>query len=202
MLKGIYIDSALQMITGGDISDESAVWRDDIEALLPAAVNYALVGGLFDESNQEHDRDIPGSFVGVFEGVSVDRTGAHPQFVLPKTMVPLSSDRGLRLVTTIAGDHVYNKMNDNFFAGWHYYKNILKERMYKLFGTSCRLFNIPDLEEAVTVYMIVSTEDYLDTEHLPVPAGKEVIVIEQLFKMFSRQRLERDDKIEDKTDIN
>lgn len=202
MIKGHYIDGVLQMITGGDISDESAVWREDIEAFLPAAVNYGLVGGLFDQANQEHDRDIPGSFVGVFENVAVDRTGPVPTFTLPKTIVPLSSDRGLRLVTTVSGDHVYNKMNDNMYAGWHYYKKIIKERFYKLQGVTCRLFNIPDIEDAVTVAMIVSTEDYADTDHLPVPAGKEGVVIDQLFKMFARQRLERDDKIEDKTDIN
>lgn len=202
MLKGYYIDSAHAIVTGGDITDESAVWREDIDALLPAAVNFALVGGLFDQGNQEHDRDIPGSFVGVFENVAVDRTGANPKFTLPKTIVPLSSDRGVRLVTTPSGDHVYNKMNDNLYAGWHYYQKIIKERLYKLQGVTCRLFNIPDLEQFVTVAMIVSTEDYLDTDHLPVPAGKEMIVVQQLVQLFTRQRLERDDKIEDKTDIN
>lgn len=202
MIKGHYIDGVLQMINGGDISDESAVWREDIEAFLPAAVNFGLTGGLFVQANQEHDRDIPGSFVGVFENVAVDRTGAVPTFTLPKTIVPLSSDRGLRLVTTVAGNHVYNKMNDNLYASWHYYKKIISERMYKLQGTSCKLYNIPDIESGVTVAMIVSTEDYADTDHLPVPAGKEAMVIDQLFKMFARQRLERDDKIEDKTDIN
>lgn len=202
MIKGYYIDSVLQMIEGGEVTDETAVWRDDVEALLPVAVNQAIVGGLWDQANQEKDRDIPGSFLAVFENVPVDRTGAHPTFTLPVTIVPLSSDRGVRLVTTVSGDHVYNKMNDNLYAGWSYYKKIIKERLYKLQDMKCRLFNIPDIESAVTVVIIQSVENYADTEELPVPAGKEGMVIDALFKMFARQRLERDDKIEDKTDIN
>lgn len=202
MQKGVYIDSAHAMVTGGDITDENAVWRDDIEALLPAAMNYALVGGLFDQANQEHDRDIPGSFVGVFENVDIDVTTPYPSITLPKTIVPLSSDRGLRMITSPLGDHVYNRMNDNMYANWSYYKKIIKERFFKIFGTLVWLFNKGTLEDKCTVYMIVSAEDYLDTDQLPVPAGKEFVVIEQLAKLFMQQRHEKDDKIEDKTDIN
>lgn len=202
MVKGFFIDSVHQMVTGGVVNDSNSVWREDIAALLPAAVNMAVVGGLWDQSNQEHDRDIPSSFIGTFENLTVDTTGNHPKFTLPKTIIPLSSDRGIRLVTTVKGDNVYTKMNDNMYASWNYYKNIFFERFYKLEGTDILLFNKPALETGVTLKMIVSTEDYTDDQHLPVPAGKEMMVIDELYKRFIAQRYGPADRIEDQKDVN
>lgn len=202
MLKGIYIDEVHQMVTGGVVNDSNSVWREDIEALLPAAVNMAVVGGLWDQSNQEHDRDIPSSFIGTFENITIVTTGNHPKVTLPKTIIPLSSDRGVRLVTTVKGDNVYTKMNDNLYANWNYYKNIFFERFYKLEGTDILLFNKPALETGVTLKMIVSTEDYTDDQHLPVPAGKEMMVIDELYKRFIAQRYGPADRIEDQKDVN
>lgn len=204
MKKGVYVDSAHQMVCGGDITDETVVWREDIEALLPAAVNFALVGGLFDQSNQERDRDIPNTFIVPFIEENINITGPTPYFTLPQNIVPLSSDRGIRMVTSPVGDKIYEKMNDNLYAQWDaYYKNIMiGQRFYRMVGQQGFLYNKPALEKKINLYLIVSAENYGDDDELPVPAGKEIIVITQLFSLFLKQQAEAQQNIQFKTDIN
>lgn len=203
MTKSYYVDSAHLIVCGGEITDESAVWRDDIEALLPAAVNYGIQAGVWDQFKMEGDYDVPGSFVGNFPNIAVDKTDPDfPTLTLPKTMLPLSSDRGLRYLTSPKG-HSYERMNDNLWCNWYYYKNLMKDqRFFRLHGKVVTLINMPKIENNATIGMIVSTEDYLDTDHLPVPVGQELTVINQLVALFKEQRSEPQDKVEDKTDIN
>lgn len=205
MIRGHYIDNALKMVLGSEETDDSAVWRDDIESLLPAAVNYALNAGMWEQLKLEKDFDIPGSFIGTFEGIAIDFTDPDaPVFTIPGTnLITLSSDRALRMVYTQKGG-VYNRMSDNFYSMWNsYYKNVLVgQRFFYLNGMSARLYNVGALETTVCCKKIVSTEDYGDMDELPIPAGQELVVITQLVKLFREQRMTPADPYQDGTDIN
>jgi hypothetical protein len=187
---------------GGEITDENSVWREDLEALLPAALNYSMMAGFFEQSNSEKDYEVPGSFVGHYL-VDVDFTDRNNPFItLPKHPVVLPSDRAIRFIMSEKCDRIYNRMSDNMLASWDYYKGIIKDRFFQLEGKKVRLFNHPPLQKKCVIKMITSAEDILDTEHLPVPAGKEFLVIDELVKRFDKQRTSLTDKIIDKTDIN
>lgn len=203
MTRGQYIDSVHQMVNGGDINDSNEVWREDIAVLLPAAMNFALVGGMFDQGNQENDRDIPGTFIYPVLNIDLIIQPNLVYFTVPKNIVPLASDRGIRMITSPGGDHLYEKMNDNLYAQWHYYKNIMVgQRFHRVVGTQINLYNKPALETTANAYLIVSAEQYNDTDELPVPAGKEFVVIQQLFTLVMKQRAEAQQNIQFKSDIN
>lgn len=204
-LKGWYIDSALQMVLGGDENSESAVWREDVEALLPMAVNYALNAGMWEQLKLEKDFDLPGSFIGTFENLPVDITDPdEPFFTIPGTnLITLTSDRALRMVYTKKGFNVYQRMSDNLFSNWGYYKKLMvDQRFFRVAGMACTLFNKPDIEDTVCCKKIVSTEDYGDLDEMPIPAGQELVVVQQLVKLFDKQRRTPEDPYEDGSDIN
>lgn len=204
MIRGFYIDSVLNLVEGGDVNDQNDVWREDIAALLPAAVNYANVGAMFDQSNMEHDRDVPNTFVVPFVNISVSTlSNGVGQFTLPTVIVSLPSDRGIRLITSPQGDNVYQIMNDNLYANWNYYKNImLGQRFFRVIGTTINLYNKPSLETQANVYVLQDASAYADTDELPVVAGKEIVCIQELFKLFSKQRAEAQQNIQFKSDFN
>lgn len=203
MVKGFYIDSAHQLVCGGDITDESAVWREDVAALLPAAVNFVVLGALWEQFKMEGDKDIPNTFYVPFVNQTLDMTGPVPTLVIPANIIPLPSDRGIRMVTSPQGDNVYQRMNDNLYSNWNYYKKImLSQRFYRPVGKTIYLYNKPALETEANIYLLTSAETYADTDELPVPAGKEMMVVQQLFSMFMKQQAESDHKIQFKSDIN
>lgn len=204
MQKQFYIDGAHLILTGGEITDESSIQRDELVALLPAAVNYGVQAGIWEQYKLEHDFDVPGAFVGTFEDIDVDVTDPdEPFFLLPKTVLAISSDRGIRMVYTPKGNQVYQRMSDNLFSNWGYYKNIMiDQRFFRAGDTKVKLFNKPLIEGKVNINMIVSTEDYDDDAQLPVPVGQETRVIAQLVALFREQRHTITDKVIDKTDIN
>lgn len=203
MIKGFYIDSVVDMVNGGDDNDQNEVWREDISALLPAAYNFVVVGALWEQFEREKDKDINNGFVMPFINQTITKVGESYTFTIPQTIVALASDRGVRMVTSPEGGHLYQKMNDNLYSNWNYYKNIMVgQRYYRLVGQTGYIYNKPKLEDKINLYLLVGAENYADTDELPVPAGKELIVIQQLFSLFSKQRAEAQQHIQFKSDFN
>lgn len=203
MIKGYYIDSVTDLINGGDDNDKKEVWREDIDSLLPAAVNFVVVGALWEQFAREGDKDINNGFIMPFLNVVLNTVGSKTTFTIPETIIPLPSDRGVRMVTSVEGDHLYQKMNDNLYSNWNYYKKIMiNQRFYRLIGQTGIVYNKPALETEVNLYLLVTADNYADTDELPVPAGKELAVVQQLFVLFSKQRAEAQQNIQFKSDFN
>lgn len=203
MIKGVFIDLAHAIVCGGDITDESAVWREEVAAFLPAAVNFVALGALWEQFKMEGDKDIPNTFYVPFVNQTLDMTGPVPVFTIPSTVVPLPSDRGIRMVTSPQGDNVYQRMNDNLYSNWNYYKDImLNQRYYRPVGMTIYLYNKPPLETKANIYLLTSADTYGDNDELPVPAGKEMIVVQQMAALFMRQEAQAEHKIQFKSDIN
>lgn len=62
MTKGILKELVLIALNGGTLNDESAILRADIEAYLPAAVNYAMSKAYNINLQIEGNRDMSSLF--------------------------------------------------------------------------------------------------------------------------------------------
>lgn len=203
MTKGVLKELVLITLNGGTLNDESAILRVDIEAYLPAAVNYAMSKAYNINLQVEGYRDMSSLFYGSFPNLNIVRPdGLPPRVLLPKGTVALPRNQGVRFVLDNCGN-TYTPLQDADLHTVKYYSGILScERFFRLKQTWIDLFNVHPLAEKVGMEMIVRTEDLLDTDELPIQAGLEDDVIALCVKRFSPQREIEADKINNSVDIN
>lgn len=204
MQKGLLVESVLLALNGGSLTDESAVKRVDIKAYLPSAVNYAMTKSYNINIQVERSRDISGLFWGAFRDLPIIRDDNRmPRINLPKGTVALPRNQGIRRL--IDGcDGVYTPLMDGDLHTIKYFAPILSgSKFFRLFPTYIELHDLNPLVETVKeLDMIVRTEDLLDTDELPIPAGMEDDVINLCLRHFDPQRQSPADKINNTVDLN
>lgn len=200
MKKGIFIENILLRINGGTINDESSVQRVDIEAYIPASVNWAM-GKAYNINLKEGDRDFPSLFYGSYDSLPIIRTSRLPHVVLPKGVVALYGNQGMRFVSDNAG-YTYSPLSDSDLHTVEYYKDKMFGKFYRLKPAKVDLYNASPIAETVDAEFIVRVEDLADTDELPIQAGLELEAIQVCVEFFTGQRQIGGDKQNDKKDIN
>lgn len=205
MKKGIFVESVLLRIAGGRLTTDLAVKRVDIEAYLPACVNYALTKGYFTQQEAEQNRDIPTQFYTNFPGLEIktNTTKRNRQYIdLPATLVGLPSNRALRSVMDNC-EHTYTPIPESMMASINYWLDILPdESFYRLVGKVIWLYNVPELVETLDVDMIVGVEDLDEEAELAIPAGEEDNALNMCVEFVTGQRTITVDTKVDGNDIN
>lgn len=205
MTKGVFIELVYQMVNGGRPTTDSSIMRVDIEAYLPACVNYALTKGYFLQVQTEGNRELPTMFFTHFRNLEIRKEtfGKNRRYIdLPASLIALPSNRALRMVTDNC-DNVYIPLKENHLSNLDYWLNILSdERFYRPIEKKVYLYNEPGIAESANVVMIVSVHDLADTAELPIPAGQEEEALTMCYRFVTGQLNIPTDKINDSRSIN
>lgn len=204
MTRGEIIEICLLRINGGTLNSEASVHREDIRAYLPSAVNYALTASYNIGIRAEGIRDISGLFWGSFYDLAITRTEPRkPRITLPKGTIALPRNQGIRRIVDDC-DQVYTPLQDGDLHSIEYMQNVLSgSNFFRLFPTYIELYTLNPLVTKINeLNMITRTEDLLDTDILPIPAGMEDTVIDLCYDKFSPQRRNPADKLNNTVDLN
>lgn len=203
MLKGIFIETVLLRINGGVLTDESATQRVDIEAYLPAAVNWAMNKSYNINLQVEGDRDYPSVFYASFSGLTIDRTTRRPFITLPYNVVPFYGNQGLRYITDNCGN-TYTPLSDSDLHTIEYYeKKMLDMKFYRLKqNKKVELWGLNPLAQELNGEYIIRVDELTDEDELPIQAGVEMEAIDICVQFMTGQRQIPADRNVNKVDIN
>lgn len=160
MTKGRFVELVIIRLGGGVLADDLAIQRVDVEALLPAAVTYAIAAGRNNHLAQEGDRDFPSMFFGTFSDLLIDRSGKVPSITLPKGYVPLYGGEGLRSIYDNCGNY-YSPLMEGDRKSIKYYQSKMEDQG----------FYFPLGNKKVEVYptnTLVATKDPIWISPLPL----------------------------------
>lgn len=189
MKKGEIVELVILKENGGVLTQDSKIKREDVTAILPAAINWAITGQFWANKQATGDSEYPSDFIATYPNVEVKTdTDRDLKYIdLPAGTITLPDDRGLQSVSPMKGTDQFIpiKLTDshnisyyhNTFAG---YTLFWRERQRVLFQ------NIAT--DKVLVRLIQSIGDIGDDEELPIPAGTEIDVLKFLDEWFSGQK--------------
>lgn len=202
MQKGIFRELVWIKVNGGSMNPNSAVQRVDIDAYMPAAINWAVSAGRNINIAQEGNRDYPSMFYGSFSNRTIDRTERVPFITLPKGYVPLPSNEGIRSIVDNCGN-TYAPLSDSDRRMIKSYVPLLPDlKAYYPIGSKIELYGINPLIEKLTGEIIVRAEDLDDEDELPIQAGIEKDAIQICFEFVVGQRQLPAQKNAVNTDVN
>jgi hypothetical protein len=204
MKKSIFVELIFLKIYGGRPSTDFSVLKPDIEAYLPAAVNYALTKSFYIQKNTERNGDIPTDFYHTFTNLPIlkDSTRNNRKYVnMPATLVSMPGNNGIRMVMDNC-ETVYTPLGDAQLANIDYWLNIMtSEKFYNLSGKKLYIFN-SGIVEKLKLTMIVTPAELSDDEELPIPAGLENEAIDMAYEFVTGIRSTPVDRKIDTRDLN
>lgn len=203
MTKEIFIDLVFQKIYAGRPTADFSVLKSDIEAYLPAACNYALMHGYYDQQSAEHNRDIPTTFYHYYGDLPLEAdTRKYPFFLLPKKIVAMPSNRGLRKVMDMQ-DRVYAPIGDTQMSNVDYWCKIMSDEVYyRIEQNKVFIYNKPAGLDKFAILALIEVSDLADTDELYITAGLEKEAIDICFEFVTGIRQLQADAENDGNDIN
>lgn len=201
MQKGKFIELVILGVGGGVLTSELDLQRVDVEAYLPAAVNYALTAGRNISISQEGNRDLPSMFYGTFTDLPIDRTGNVAFVTIPKGYVPLYGNEGVRSIFDNCGNY-YSPLMDADRRTIKSYKDKLTDQgfYYPIGKDKLEVYPSNTLVVSLNGEYIVRAEDLSDEDELPLPAGTETMALDICIQWFTGQRANPADTINNKSD--
>lgn len=176
MKKSIFKELVFQAAHANRPSTDFVVLRSDIDAYIPAVVNFALTKVFYTQKNSEGNGDIPTQFYQYYNNLPIltdsDRNN-KPYFLMPALIVALPSDRSLRSVLDNC-DNPYTSIKDQQMSNLKYWLNIFcNEHFYRKEGKKVYLYNKPALTETMNIIAIVEASELNDEDEIQLPAGTE-----------------------------
>lgn len=195
MKKGHFTELVFIRVNGGTINSESSVERVDIDAYLPAAVNYAMTAGRNISLQTEGTRDLPSMFYGTFSDLEIDRTGAVAKITLPKGYAPLYGNEGLRSIFDDCNNY-YTPLNDADRRNIKWYgKKMLDQAFYYPIGkTTVEVYPNNPLAEKLSGEYIVDVRELTDDDELPLAGDTEVMALDLCVQWITGERQMPSDK--------
>lgn len=190
MKKGIAIEIVFTSVNGGRPSTDTSVLREDIAALLPAAINYVSTGDYWARLKNDGDREIPNGFVSEleFEGFDVDKFGRE-YLTIDKALVNIAGNGGVRYVQDVIGN-TYAPVMLGTSRSTYWDKALAANRCYQLKDKKMYLINRPAVSNLFLVGVLLDSSELSDEDELPIPAGSEPDVIDMLTSFFANQRMQ------------
>lgn len=201
MKKGAFVDLVILRIGGGVLNTDLHVQRVDIQAYIPAAVNYALTAGRNISLAQEGNRDLPSMFYGTFSDLPIDRTSNTPFVTLPKGYVGLYGNEGVRSVFDDCGNYYTPLMDADRRVIKAYKEKLIGQGFYYPIGqTKLEVYPTNPLVESLNGEYIVRSEDLTDEDELPLIASTETMALDLVIQWFTNQRSMPADLLVNKAD--
>jgi hypothetical protein len=204
MKKGVFKETVYLRATGGRPSADSSIKRADIDAYIPAVVNYALTKGYYLQIQSEGDRELPGQFSTFFQ-LPVMRDNKYngtPYATFPTSLIALPNNRAIRTIADNC-DNPFTQLNNAQMRGLNYWLKVFShKRLYRPIGKDVRFWNIGPLTEFVNTEVIVGVDDLTDDAELPIPAGNEQEALQMCVDFVTGTRQLPADHKNDGRDIN
>lgn len=195
MKKGEVVEIVFTSVNGGRPSTDSSVLREDIKALLPAAINYVLTGDYWARIKNDDDREVPNGIVTELEFSNVCTDGHNREylpFVYP--VVNIGGNGGIRYVhDSIGNSYAPIPLGTSRSTFWD--KALSSNREYQVHKDKIVLKNRPELTSCFLVGVILDSSLLEDNDELPIPVGSEPDVIDLLTNFFLNQRMQPKDYV-------
>lgn len=202
MQKQVFIELVFLRVNGGNLSDESAIERVDIEAYLPAAVNYAVTAGRNTNLQIEGNRDYPSLFYGAFTDVVINRSESTPFVNLPKGHMPLAGNEGIRFVHDDCGNYYTPLMDADRRSIKHYSKLLTDQKYFYPLGKKLEIWGLNPLADKLSGEIIIDVNELEADDELPIQAGFETMAMDICYEWITGQRQYPSDKKNNNADIN
>jgi len=201
MTKNVFVENVILALGGYVLTNEMNVQRVDIEAFLPAAVNYALTAGRNTALSQEGNRDLPSMFYGTFTDLVIDKTGGVNFVTLPKGYVPLYGNEGVRSVFDNCGNYYAPLMDSDRRLIKSYKDKLLDQGFYYPIGQKkLEVYISNPLVEKLNGEYIVRVQDLDAEDELPLVGDTEVMAIQLVAQWFTNPSSRPADLINNKSD--
>ncbi len=199
MTKAEIIGQVLLMFSGGRPNTDMSVRKNDVAVLIAPAVNYLNTNQYYLEKAQEDgSKDVNPLMLQVF-GVKVlfDEKRGRKYSDLPTPPITLPSGRSVDYVGSYQGSS-YIPISSQDIELEQYYacykKNVTS---YNIEGKRIWYYNAPPLVDEVLIKMIVSADNILDNDQVPVTPGKEPELLKIIYELLTGQRELKADPIND-----
>lgn len=195
MKKGVLKEIVFTSINGGRPNTDSSVLREDIEALIPAAINYVLTGDYWARIKNDDDREVPNSIVTELEYNVVKKDDHNREYLeFNHSIVNIGGNGGVRYVQDSLGNaYVPVPLGVSRSTFWD--KALSSNREYQVHKGKIVLRNKPELSTYFLVGVILDSSMLEDEYELPIPAGSESEVVDLLTNFFLNQRMQPKDYV-------
>lgn len=198
MTKGEMVELVYLYVTGGQLNPDINIKREDISAMLAAAVNFVVLKESRirrQESMQEYGGNSTGidvDFLGTFY-LDVLYDEERELFYIQPTVrvVPLPGNRGIDTIAPMAGYREFKKLKGQFEdVGIEHVLRDITRYWFERLGETQRVFfkNIPSSIKKVILKSVVSANDLEPNDEIPVPSGTEFEVLQILQQWFSGEK--------------
>lgn len=199
MIKGVLIDLVFNSVNGGRPNADSSVQREDVAALIPAAVNYVMTNDYWGNLRAEGDKEIPMGIVTEIELTTIvkDSRGFDSiEFTTP--LINPGGHSGIRYIQDDCGNNYYPRSSSVGKSAWD---SILDGyQQYSYIKDKIRLYGKPPLVNKVIAGVVVDCSLLSDEDELPIPTGMEPQVLDLMLGFFNNQRMQPKDYIIDGKD--
>lgn len=194
MKKSVLLESIYQSVNGGRASTDSSITRAQINAILPAAVNYALTGDYWGNIRMEGDREVPGAFITVLKDREVFEDNEGKFYAeLPESLSNVGGNGGIRFIEDCYGN-IYSPRPQGTPKS-HWDDVLVSLREFQHIGKRLRFFNMNSNVRTLDIGVILEASSLDDDAEVPMPAGTEVQVIDIMRAFFKDQRMNPKDYI-------
>lgn len=194
MTKGSIVESIFVSVNGGRPNTDLSVQREDISALLPAAVNYAITGDYWVNVSRENDREVPNSFVSEFYFPAISEEMGREFIPFDKKVINIPGNGGLRYVQDALGNS-YSPRAIGVSKKSYWDKAMTAAGEFQFKEGRIYLYNRPPLAERFYIGAVMDVSELSDDDELPIPAGSEPQVIDILMSFFTNQRMQPKDYV-------
>jgi hypothetical protein len=187
MTKAELTEVVIQKTQGGIVNADTSrvVRREDINTMLPAAINFAILQQYRLTQREEGVSEIPDSFLATYiETVAFDSDRELNFITLSKPILGMTKNRGIRSVSSLKGDTFIEttltaKRHDSYYTG-----STAQNITYYIEGNKIFIDNLPAVVDKVMVRAVQSANDLKDDEQVPIPAEYMMNVIDILVNHF------------------
>ena len=191
MTKGQIIELIILRVNGGRLTNDTKVRREDVEVLLSAAINYALLGQYTLYKRETGDNNIPEPYIATYPNVETNYDQDRELYYidLPSGIMVLPKNYGLQSVSPMKG--VANFVQTNFNDRHHnqYYTNSFRDvTLFWMEGDKVYFQNLPTGVDKILVRLIQSFKELEDDDELAIPGGLEIDILKLMTEWFAGQR--------------
>ena len=188
MTKAELIESVLIRVTGGKLTQDSKVKREDISILLAPAINWSITGQYWLNKRATGGNEYPSDFIASYPVDVKEDTSRDLKYVdIPVGTLTLPDDQGLQTVSPMKGDDEFipTKFQDRKHNS--YYPNTFSSfTMWWREGQRVYFEKIDT--DKVLLRLIQSVNNLKDDDELPIAAGAEIDVMNILNEWVTGQR--------------
>lgn len=195
MTKGVFRELVMLRVNGGTLNSESSVQRVDIDAYLPAAVNYAMTAGRNISLQQEGNRDYPSMFFGTFTDLPINRNSAVAFITLPKGYAPLYGNEGIRAIFDNCANYYSPLMEADRRNMKHYGEKFIGQGYYYPIGKlKVEVYPTGPLSKTLSGEYIVDVRELKDEDDLPLIGSTEGMALDMCVAWITGEREMPSDK--------